>query len=58
MNIEAESDLTAEISKLIQFAVESKALATKEVGGEEVEVIGANLAGAYEKATLKELYKQ
>ena len=58
MNIEAESDLTGEITKLIQFAVESKALATKEVDGEEVEVIGANLAGAYEKATLKELYKQ
>jgi len=58
MNIEAESDLIGEISKLIQFAIESKALATKEVDGEDVEVIGASLAGQYEKGTLKELYKQ
>ena len=58
MEMEAETELTKEINSLVEFAVASKALATKEVDGEEIEVIGASLAGDYEKATLKELYRQ
>ena len=58
MNMEAASKLSTEIDNLVEFAVASKALVTKEVDGEEVEVIGANLRQFYEKQELMELYKQ
>lgn len=56
--IEAATKLSTEIDNLVEFAVASKALVTKEVDGEEVEVIGANLRSFYDKQELMELYKQ
>jgi hypothetical protein len=58
MQMEAASKLSTEIDNLVEFAVASKALVTKEVDGEEVEVIGASLRQFYEKQELMELYKQ
>jgi len=60
MGIEAGAGakLATEVLNLVDFAVASKALVTKEAAGKEFEVCGANLRAQFEDATLKDLYKQ
>lgn len=57
MNVDASS-LATEVLNLVDFAVASKALATKEAAGKEFEVCGANLREEFELTTLKQVYKQ
>jgi len=56
MGVEA-SVFAVEMLNLVDFAVASKAIATQEVDGQLVEVIGCNLRDEFPERTLKGLYK-